>query len=150
MIDYNDMIAAVTTTVKAATGFPVVVQGSNQQTPPYPYCAFTITSPYLSSVEMVTAEGIEEDVEVVFSLTWHCEDQVEALELTQKTATNFKKSSTIQKLGDRGLSVVRINGFGNRDTFITIDVERRYGFDLRLRTRHADSDGSTEFFETVV
>ena len=44
---------------------------------------------------------------------------------------------------------MRNDGFGNRDTFITIDTERRHGFDMRLRTRAAYGETQAEFFDSA-
>jgi hypothetical protein len=145
MIDYNSVIAAVTTVIKTETTRPVLVQGSNNKVPPYPYCSYTVTSPFLKQTHIEEGETLTQDAELVISLTWASKDNVEAMSLTQRTATLLDHPATRQKFADVGLSVVRTEGFGNRDTFLTIDVERRYGFDLRLRTRHTE----TKTLETV-
>jgi hypothetical protein len=149
MIDYGKVIEAITTVITTETGKPVVVQGSNQQTPPYPYCTYTVTSPFLKQTHIEEGESLTQDVEIVISLTWLSNDDVEAMALTQRTATILDHPVTRQKLSDSGLSVIRSEGFGNRDTFLTIDVERRYGFDVRLRTRHSETK-TIDTIETVI
>ncbi|MDK2600254.1 hypothetical protein QO179_20165 [Bacillus stercoris] len=75
---------------------------------------------------------LTEDIELVFSFTWVSNSHIEAISLAQQTAAYFKTAEARQKLHDNGLAWVRNDGFGNRDTFITIDTERRHGFDTRL------------------
>lgn len=148
MIDYTSIIGALNRVIKAETNRPVVPQGSTQKQPPYPFCTYTVTSPYLPQTSIDDGETLTEDVEMVVSLTWCSEDAMEAASLAQQTATLLKLTATRQILADAGLVVVRTEGFGNRDTFISIETERRMGFDVRLRTRHSDSN-PIEYIETI-
>lgn len=150
MIDYRAIKATIVGHIKSHTQHEVVLQASNDPQPAYPFCSYTITSPYLPVSRAEQGEDIVEDVEIVFSLTWHSEDATEAQELAHKTAMAFTIRSAIQKLGDSGIAVVRLSGFQNRDTFLTIDSERRVGFDLRIRIRHVETDElGFETIETV-
>lgn len=148
MIDYEAIVTAVNRLIKTETGCPVVKQNSNSPQPPYPFCSYTITSPYLNAASFEKGETLTEDVEVVLSLTWSSKDDIEPIALAQKAATAFKHTSTRQKFFDLGLAIVRIDGFGSRDNLISIQTEYRAGFDLRLRVRHSESK-AIDTIETV-
>lgn len=89
-----------------------------------------------------------EDVEFVISFTWHSQDATEVQELCHDTAMLFKLRKHIQKLSDAGIAVVRIEGIQNRDVFLSVDNERRYGLDIRFRTRVIEEQGG-DYIETV-
>lgn len=127
----------------------MVEQASTEKQPKYPFATYTIINPYLNAKTFKSGGDQTEEVEIVISYTWLSEDSFEALSLAQKMATMLKGTSTRQALRDKGIVVVRIDGFGSRDNFITIEVERRVGFDLRLRVRHTEID-NYESVETVI
>jgi hypothetical protein len=118
----------------------IVPQVSNDPRPPYPFGTYTITSPYLNVKRFEQGEDIIEDAEIVVSLTWHSLDQLESIQLAQKFATLFNHSAIKQRLNSYGvwISIVRVEGFGSRDNFLSIKSEFRTGFDLRLRIRHKE------------
>ncbi|MCM3598708.1 hypothetical protein M4D55_23395 [Metabacillus idriensis] len=148
MINYEHIIVTINGLIREETNRPVVVQGSTDDQPNYPFASYTITSPNIVVSRARRADSMTEDVETVISLTWHSESNVEAMSLSQRTEALFKRSDVIQRLSDLGIAIVRTLGNGTRDTFISIETERRYGFDLRVRTRHIDSN-IIEDIETV-
>lgn len=149
MIDYKRIKRVMVGHINSFTGREVVLQASNDPQPAYPFCSYTITSPYLPVSRAFEGLDMVEDVEMVFSLTWHSQDATEAQELAHKTAMAFKTQAGTTALADSHIAVVRVEGFQNRDTFLTIDSERRVGFDVRIRIRHIETDESLETIETV-
>ncbi|MFB8733893.1 hypothetical protein ACEQPO_08045 [Bacillus sp. SL00103] len=57
------------------------------------------------------------------------------ISLTQQTATIFRTMKAKQVLYDKGIAFTKTEGTGNRDTFLSIENERRHGFDARFRIR---------------
>ncbi len=134
MIDHQQALSALIAHIKTGTGKQVILENQSAVLPPYPFCTYSIPSPYLPQRTDYIGDSMDEVVEMVVSLTWHSKNNTEALMLSQQTAMLLKTQGGRQKLGDAGLTVVRLEGYTNRDTFLTIDTERRYGFDVRLRT----------------
>lgn len=134
MVDYQNALEAVIRHIVDGTGHKVILENQSATQPPYPFCTYSIPSPYLPQRTDYLGDAMGESVEFVVSLTWHSKSNYEALQLATQTVALFKSLGGRQVMGDAGLTVVRIDGFTNRDTFITILTERRYGFDLRLRT----------------
>lgn len=133
-MDYTSALKTVITFVETTTGAKVILENQSAVQPPYPFCTYSIPSPYLPKRTDYVGDQMGEVIEFVVSLTWHSKSNVEALSLASQTATSLKTLGGRQTLGDAGLTMVSIDGFTNRDTFITIDTERRYGFDVRFRT----------------
>lgn len=155
MIDFTAALTALTGHLKQGTGKPVVLENQSATQPAYPFCTYSIPSPYLPQRTDYIGDAMDEVVEFVVSLTWHSKSNIEALTLAQQSVELLKTIGARQTLGDAGLTVVRIDGFTNRDTFLTIDTERRYGFDVRLRTLtrttgELDAIDSVELNNTII
>ncbi|MCL8470487.1 phage neck terminator protein [Bacillus subtilis] len=149
-MDYNNIIQTVLGLIREKTGHVVIVANGTGKQPAYPFCTYTVTSPYLPQHRGIEEQGVlTEDIELVFSFTWVSNSHIEAISLAQQTAAYFKTAEARQKLHDNGLAWVRNDGFGNRDTFITIDTERRHGFDTRFRTRFTHGEANAEVFDSV-
>lgn len=138
LINYEMVISAVNRQVRQVLPYPMVEQSDIQLRPDYPFATYTVTSPYLNAKTFKSGGHQVEDVEIVVSYTWLSKNSFEALSLAQRMATMVKATNTRQKLQDAGIAVVRVDGFGNRDNFLTVEYERQVGFDLRLRVRHSD------------
>lgn len=149
MIDYKAIVSAVNHELRKELPYIGIERMSTEKQPVYPFFTYTVTSPYLNvKTYRSGGETQTEDVEIVISYTWISEDSFEALSLAQQSASLLKATGTRQRLYEKGLAVVRIDGFGSRDNFISIEVERQVGFDLRLRIRHSDVK-EMEAIETV-
>lgn len=138
LINYETVISTVNRQVRQVLPHPIVEQSDIQLRPDYPFATYTVTSPYLNAKTFKRDGHQVEDVEIVVSYTWLSKNSFEALSLAQRMATMVKATKTRQALQDAGIAVVRVDGFGNRDNFLTVEYERQVGFDLRLRVRHSD------------
>ncbi|KDN58450.1 hypothetical protein DI14_04745 [Exiguobacterium sp. AB2] len=147
-MDYTAALTALTGHLKQGTGKVIVLENQSATQPAYPFCTYSVPSPYLPQRTDYIGDAMDEVVEFVVSLTWHSKSNIEAMTLAQQSVQLLKAIGGRQTLGDAGLTVVRIDGFTNRDTFLTIDTERRYGFDVRLRT-HVSSTRPLDAIETV-
>lgn len=139
MIDYPLIVSSVNKIIKEETKQPVVPQNTTNKMPEYPFCTYTITSPYLAVSSAYEGETLTENVELVISLTWYAKNTLTAASYTQQTAAALKHPKHRQDLLTKGISVVKCLNFGNRDTFLSIDTEYRNGFDLRLRVLNSDT-----------
>lgn len=137
MIDYAATLKAVNAEIRQ--GRKIMEQLSTEKQPAYPFVEYTVTSPYLNPKTYKMGDGIREEVEMVISYTWFSKSTFEAMSLAQTSATLIKAQGTRQRLYDLGIVIVDVMGFGNRDTFLTIETERRVGFDVRIRITHTDN-----------
>lgn len=148
MMDYENIKRVIISHIRNNTGHLIILQASNDKQPVYPFCAYTLTSPYLPKASAEIDGQLIEDVEIVFSFTWHSDNATEVQALSHKTAMLFRLSQHRQVLSDQGVVFVKIEGIQSRDTFISVDNERRYGLDVRFRVRHVE-ESNGEVIEAV-
>ncbi|EAC4247918.1 hypothetical protein V8L40_002618 [Listeria monocytogenes] len=130
--DYGNL---VNTLIKAISelsgGLQLIESASGGEQPEYPFCQYTITSPYIA-ISPDVVEG--EQFEIVISLTWRGLSGHQVLNLANTTNKYFRSQEGrffMQENG--GIVVVSVQNSGLRDTFISIEYERSAGIDLRLR-----------------
>lgn len=119
----------------------VVQQSSIGDQPLYPFMTYAITSPYIQLGQpehyTIIRDGNVLDVskehyEQVYSFTVASQDEDEAMNICLQ-AIQFFKFFGRQNLADANIAVVKISNISARDNMITIDYERRYGFDVKIR-----------------
>ncbi|MDA6161943.1 hypothetical protein OSK10_27180, partial [Escherichia coli] len=71
--------------------------------------------------------NIEQDTEMILSITCHAADIEEAHDLAYKARSYFLGKGHIE-LSDQNITVVDALAITNRDVFLNIEYERRYGF----------------------
>lgn len=150
MIDYEGILKKIHGLVRPTLGnYPMVEQATTEEYPAYPFATYTITSPYLNARTFLSDGAMKEEVEMVISYTWLSKDSFETNRLAQKMASFLKLTKTRQELNQSGIVIVRTDGFGSRDNFISIETERRTGFDLRIRVTHS-MENDYDSVQTVI
>lgn len=129
--------------------------------PSYPFIAYKFIVPYnisgqrgILATNLVDGLGdrFEKDYEetihfqpqITLSITAYSLDELESSELAQKAHDYFKHAGYYD-LQRMNTVVVSTAAFGNRNTLIVDDYERRTGFDVILRT----TDKITRRLETI-
>ena len=139
-------------------GILVIESSTIGNMPPYPFITYTITSPYLGIGYM--EDYYEEEntriqnrhvqhYERVFSFTIVANDVDEAMNRCMQ-AMQYFKCDGVWELKDKNIVIVEVNSATTRDTFITIDYERRYGFDVRIRLCEEEARETENIIETVI
>jgi len=150
LIDYKKIAITLNQVIKKNTGNITIVQtNQTDEQPDYPFASYGIISPYIPITSARVGDTTTEVVEMVFSYTFVALDAFDAMALSQKAASAFKLTATLQTLSDQNIAFVSILGTGSRDNFITIETERRYGFDIRVRVKHSDS-AESDYFDKVI
>ncbi|EKT8900530.1 hypothetical protein CJ756_002942 [Listeria monocytogenes] len=130
--DYGKLVKTLINAVNELSGgLQLIESSSGGEQPEYPFCQYTITSPYIA-ISPDIVEG--EQFEIVISLTWRALSGHQALNLANATNKYFRSQKGrffMQENG--GIVVVSVQNSGLRDTFISIEYERSAGIDLRLR-----------------
>lgn len=140
-IPYDEIVADLNKEIRSVTDQMIIKEQMNtKQQPSYPFGTYTITNPYLNpKTYNQNGEEITQSIEIVISYTFYSLNSFESNGIMQRVITNFKHRGTNQVLWLKGIHIVDIVGVGNRDTFLTIETERRCGFDLRVRYVIKDS-----------
>lgn len=136
----------------------LVIQSSTiGDMPKYPFITYTVTSPYLKVgfdeeyTEQVNSTYQNRHVlhyERVFSFTIVSKDEDEAMDLCVKAIRYFSNDGVLE-LKDKNIVIVEITNVAARDNFITIDYDRRYGFDVRIRLADEEVRETEDIIEKV-
>ena len=137
----------------------LVVQSSTiGNMPKYPFITYSVTSPYLQlGMDEEYTEEINSVIrnrhvfhyERVFSFTIVAKEEGEAMDYCMRAMRYFRNAG-VQELKDKGIVVVEVTNVTARDTFITIDYERRYGFDVRIRLVNEEIRDTTNVIERLI
>lgn len=139
MFKYDDVWLPMQGGLSRYTGIEVIQAEGMGKQPPYPFFSIKNISPAIS-VGQVTESvednimTIEQDIEMVLSITCNAEKIEDAEDYSNKARGYFLGKGAIE-LADENIAVVEVLSANNRDVFLTIDYERRVGFDVRLRVR---------------
>lgn len=135
---YFDYSTVTKTLVQAmrSLGITLIQADSAGDQPAYPFATYTITTPKLIVGNQVQPQQAEQ-FEMVVSLTFKSQSAIQALNLAEQVQQYFRSNAGRSFLLDTGgMVLVSVQGFTNRDNFITIDYERNVGFDIQLRARN--------------
>lgn len=152
MLDIESIRSAIVRNLKATTGIQTIIAEQSSNQPDYPFIAVKMTllgqkvggsAQYMDGLEQVT----EQDIEMVMSVSSYSDDMDESINNSYK-ALQFFEVDGVELLQDHNIAVVQTTDITNRDTFISIEYERRTGFDVRIRTR-AQVTKEIEVIETV-
>lgn len=141
--DYTAVTKTLIATMKLL-GIPLIQANSSGSQPAYPFATFTVTTPKILIGNQAGPQQ-DEEFELVVSLTFKSQSAIQSLNLAEQ-AQQFLRSNTGRSflLGNGGLVLVSVQGFSNRDSFISIDYERNVGFDIQLRAANPYVDDSVD------
>ena len=133
---------------------PVVLSTSVEPQIDYPYISYTITNPRIEPVKYSMFEEANADkivrryetiIEQVYSFTiiGNEEDQVQDL---MHKAVNYFRIYGVDNLSIHQIAIVEVSNVQNRDNFVTVDYEKRIGFDVRFRMTEV-SEYSANYIE---
>lgn len=89
----------------------------------------------------------EQDMEFTISFTCHGDTNENSFNLAMRAKEYFNGLGTLQ-LSEYNIAIIETTPVSNRDVYLTIEYERRYGFDLRIRVR-AKSNYSVDIIDSV-
>lgn len=140
-IDYELVLSSVNKEIRKELNQIVIrEQQSIKAQLEYPFATYSIINPYLNAKNYRSNDtGLTQSVEIVVSYTFYSQDSFEAISIAQQALTNLEHRGTRQELWEKKITIVEMTNVQNRDTFITIETERRTGFDVRLRVAHTTS-----------
>ncbi len=153
MINLSAIRNPIVKGLRDSTGLTTIIADQSAEQPPYPFIGLKFTTTGLSVGQ--AAEGmegydatIEQDLELVLSATSYSDDLDESFNNAQKALAWFKGAGWLS-LSDVGITIVRTEPMTNRDTFLSIEYERRHGFDVRLRVK-GKAEYEVDIIEQVI
>ena len=156
MIKHSEIRNPIVKNLNEYMGIPVIQSEETGEQPPYPFVTFSVNSPYLSLGQNGKEEIVENDISItreiehfeqVYSFTVIGEDE-DIVQDNMMKAIQFFKVFGVQKLKDENIVIVEVYNAQKRDNFLTIDYERRAGFDVRIRVAHS-MDIENEVIEEI-
>ena len=110
----------------------VIRQNQNAPSPPYPYTTYTVTSllPANGGTYSELEDGtLYRNITQTWSFTVQSDDQDEAYEIAMKIY-DFFTAVALTALAGKNIAVMRVQNVSPRDSFLTIEYERRVGLDV--------------------
>lgn len=132
MIDYKHMREAVTMGLSEYLGIKVIRGNQTAPAPSHPYGSYNITT--LASANNGTwqehNDGIDrKQVRSNWSFSFLSEDWDESVSYAIKAREWFDHTGRTW-LADRGITVQSVTEITNRDNILTVEYERKNGFDV--------------------
>lgn len=132
MIAYKEMRSTVAKGLSDYIGVPVIRSQQTAKAPRYPYATYTITT--MASANNGTwqqhDDGIDRKmVRSIWSLSFLSKDFDESIMLATKAREWFEHAGRVW-LSDNGITVQSTTDISNRDNILTVEYERKNGFDV--------------------
>ena len=132
MIDYKTMTEAVAKGLKTYLGIPVIRGNQTSPAPKKPYGTYNITTlaGQNNGTWQVHDDGIDRlMVKSIWSLSFLADSWEESVNLAVK-AREWIEHTGRSQLAEKGLSVQSTTDITNRDNILTVEYERKNGFDV--------------------
>lgn len=132
MIDYKNMRATVAKGLKEHLGVPVIRGNQTAEAPAYPFCSYNITT--LAGANNGTYQEHEDGIDrllvrSIWSFSFLSADWDESVNLAIKAREWFEHTGRTW-LADNGVTVQNTTDITNRDNILTVEYERKNGFDV--------------------
>lgn len=132
MIDYKHLRETVATGLREYLGVPVIRGNQTAAAPPYPYVTYNVTT--IAGANNGTwqqhEDGIDRlQVKSIWSFSSLSDDWDDSVNNAVRAREWFMHSGR-QWLSERGISVHSATEITNRDNVLTVDYERKNGFDV--------------------
>lgn len=132
MIAYKEMRSTVATGLKDYLGVPVIRGNQISESPEYPFCSYNVTT--IAGENNGTWQQHEDGIDrkmvrSIWSFTFLSADWEESVMLATKAREWFEHTGRMW-LSERGITVQSTTEITNRDNILTVDYERKNGFDV--------------------
>lgn len=132
MIAYKSMRSTVAKGLAEYIGIPVIRSNQTAKAPAYPYASYTVTT--IAAANNGTwqqhSDGIDRKmVRSIWSFSFLATDFDESIMLATKAREWFEHSGRVW-LSDNGITVQSTTDVTNRDNILTVEYERKNGFDV--------------------
>lgn len=132
MIAYKQMRSAVAKGLQECLGVPVIRGNQTAEAPPYPYAVYNVTTIAggNNGTYQQHADGIDRlMVRSIWSFSFLSKDWDESVMLATMAREWFLHSGRVY-LSDNGINVQSATDITNRDNLLTVEYERKNGFDV--------------------
>ena len=138
---HKQTLINLTGLLQKAVGCPVIKSNQHTPVPAYPYVSFTVVNPLVATGGTwgECDDGMErKEFKQVWSFTVQSDDDTVATEKAMRLYEYFDRKN--HELEEIGVMVVRLSNMSNRDNFISVQYEYRYGFDVIFAFMRKNTD----------
>lgn len=132
MIPFEEMSKAVASGLREYIGIPVILANQTAEAPAHPYATYNVTTPAQANggTYQQHEDGIDrKQVRSVWSITILAKEWGESLSLATKAREWFEHTGRMW-LAEHGITVQSTTDVNNRDNILTVEYERKNGFDV--------------------
>lgn len=134
MIPYKELTTHIPQGLREHLSVPVIRANQTAPAPPYPYGTYNVTT--IATANRGTwqkhPDGIDRKlVRSIWSLSFLSDDEDESVFLAVKARSWFEHTGRVW-LAEQGITVQSVTDISNRDNLLTVDYERKNGFDVFL------------------
>lgn len=132
MIDLKGKRTVVATGLREYIGLPVIRGDQTAQTPPYPYAVYNVTT--IAGANNGTYQQHEDGIDrlmvrSIWSFTFLSDNYDESVMYASKAREWFTHTGRLW-LSEHGIVVQSVTDITNRDNILTVEYERKNGFDV--------------------
>jgi hypothetical protein len=132
MLDLNKMRTMVAKGLKEYLGVSVIRGNQTAQAPPYPYVIYNVTT--VADANNGTYQQHEDSIDrlmvrSIWSLSFLSKDHDESIMLASKAREWLMHTGRVW-LAEHGITVQSTTDIINRDNILTVEYERKNGFDV--------------------
>lgn len=132
MLDLKSMRTTVVKGLKEYLGVQLIRNDQTAKAPAYPYGTYKLTTPGAANngTYQQHEDGIDRlRVRSIWSFSFLSKDYDESIMLASKAREWFTHSGRVW-LSDHGITVQSATDIANRDNILTVEYERKNGFDV--------------------
>lgn len=134
MIPYKELTTAIPKGLKEYLGVLVIRGNQTAPAPAYPYGTYNVTT--IAGANHGTWQQHDDGkdrklVRSIWSFSWLSDDWDESVELAIKAKEWFEHTGRTW-LSEQGITVQSVTEVTNRDNMLTVEYERKNGFDVVL------------------
>lgn len=153
MLDLKTMRAKVAKGLKEYLGVPVIRGNQTADAPAYPYVSYNLTTPGAANngTYQQHEDGIDRlQVRSIWSMSFLSKDYDESIMLASKAREWFLHTGRVW-LEDNGITVQSATDIVDRDNILTVEYERKTGFDVvfYVYDETASPSSSTGYIESA-
>lgn len=132
LIDYKKMRETIPKGLKEYLGVPIIRGNQTAPAPAYPYGTYNVTT--IAGANNGTWQQHEDGIDrlmvrSIWSFSFLSDDWDESVNLATKAREWFQHTGR-SRLAEHGVTVQSTTEITNRDNILTVDYERKNGFDV--------------------
>jgi hypothetical protein len=147
LIPYKELTTVIPKGLREHLGIDIIQGNQTAPAPAYPYGSYNVTT--IAAANNGTWQKHEDGIDrkmvrSIWSLSFLSDDWDESVELAIKAREWFEHTGRVW-LAEQGITVQSTTDINNRDNLLTVEYERKNGFDVVLYVYDEVSDPAKKY-----